>query len=226
MLVALSGCGRSQDGDPPTEVVVFAAASTEDVLREAGRRFEVATGTRVRFNFAASSTLAQQIRAGARADVFLSASVEWMDEAERSGDIISGSRIDLLGNSLVLIAPVGSAFEIDISPEFDFPARLPEVRRIAMGDPAHVPAGRYAKSALKSLGWWDALERLIIPAVDVRAALRLVEIGEVDAGVVYASDAAQSNRAVIIAPARGRDDRGLRAGRVCRVQRVSPRAGH
>lgn len=199
MLVAVSGCGRSQDGDPATEVVVFAAASTTDVMREAGRKFEDATGTKVLFNFAASSTLAQQIRSGARADVFLSASAEWMDEAERNSDIISGSRIDLLGNSLVLIAPVGNAFEIDMAPAFDFPARLPEVRRIAMGDPAHVPAGRYAKAALESLGWWDAMERLIIPAVDVRAALRLVEIGEVDAGVVYASDAAQSNRVVIIA---------------------------
>ena len=202
--MVLSGCGSGHESDLSGQpgsapVTVFAAASTTDVMREAGRRFEEATGTKVRFNFAASSTLAQQIAFGAKADLFLSASAEWMDEVERSGEVVAGSRVNLLGNALVMIAPIDSPFEIDMSPDFEFAAKLPAVRRIAMGDPAHVPAGRYARVAFTSLGWWDGLQRLIISTVDVRAALRLVELGEADAGVVYATDAAQSDRIVIIA---------------------------
>ena len=211
-LLMLCGCGSPNDSSRPTDaagsaLIVFATASSTDVMREAGRRFEASTGTRVQFNFAASSTLAQQIRSGAPADIFLSASVEWMDHVERSGGLTAGSRIDLLGNRLVLIAPVGDefggefggVFEVDISAEIDVAAHLPGVQRIAMGDPAHVPAGRYARSALETLGWWSAWEPRIIPTVDTRAALRLVEIGEVDAGVVFATDAARSQRVSIIA---------------------------
>lgn len=203
-LLVLSGCGSSNERDHLSEsdsaaIIVFAAASTTDVIREAGKRFEQTTGTRVQFNFAASSTLAQQIKSGAPADIYLSASVEWMDDLEQSGGLTAGSRFNLLGNQLVLVAPIGSEFEIDISPSVDVAAQLSGVRRIAMGDPAHVPAGRYARAALESLGWWTSWEPLIIPAVDVRAALRLVEIGEVDAGVVYSTDAAQSQRVAIVA---------------------------
>lgn len=183
----------------PARITVFAAASTTDVMREAGRRYEAATGTNVVFSFDSSSNLARQIKAGAPADVFISADERWMDDVVDAGEIREGTRTSLLGNDLVLIAPVGKGFEVSMTKEFDFTAALPEVKRIAVGDPAHVPAGRYARQALEALAWWNALEPLLISAQDVRAALRLVELGETDAGIVYSTDAKQSERVIVIA---------------------------
>jgi molybdate transport system substrate-binding protein len=151
------------------------------------------------FSFDASSSLARQIKLGSPADVYISADQRWMDDVESAGAIRAGTRQDLLANDLVVVAPAGRAFDLVVSSDFDFTARLPQVRRIAVGDQSHVPAGRYARQALESLGWWDALAPLLVPALDVRAALRLVEIGEVDAGIVYATDAAVSDRVVIVA---------------------------
>ncbi|MCC6660686.1 MAG: molybdate ABC transporter substrate-binding protein [Phycisphaerales bacterium] len=185
----------------PAQIVVFAAASTTDVLREAGHRFgESHHGITVVFSFDASSSLARQIRAGAAADIFISADERWMDDAAAAGEIREGTRTALLGNSLVLIAPVrGNQPRVEMNRNFNLAASNPWMTRIAVGDPAHVPAGRYARQALESLGWWASVEPLLVPAQDVRAALRLVEIGETDAGIVYSTDAARSQRVTVVA---------------------------
>ncbi len=205
-LLAGAGCERDpQSPTPapgqsaPSTITVFAAASTTDVLSEAGRRFEEATGNEVQFSFDSSSNLARQIKAGAPADLFISADERWMDDVATAGFIEAGTRVDLLGNALVLIAPAGQEFEVTMSNEFEFTGSLPQVTRIAVGDPAHVPAGRYARQALEALGWWDSLEGLLMPALDVRAALRLVELGEANAGIVYSTDAKASDTVVVIA---------------------------
>lgn len=205
LVILLGGCGERQPGVPsttmPAQIVVFAAASTTDVLREAGHRFgESHHGITVVFSFDASSSLARQIRAGAAADIFISADERWMDDAAAAGEIREGTRTALLGNSLVLIAPVrGNQPRVEMNRNFNLAASNPWMTRIAVGDPAHVPAGRYARQALESLGWWASVEPLLVPAQDVRAALRLVEIGETDAGIVYSTDAARSQRVTVVA---------------------------
>lgn len=192
-------CARGEAPRDARRLTVFAAASTTDVVQEAGRRFEARSGIEIVLSFDASSKLAKQIRAGAPADVYLSASRAWMDDVAAAGAVRAGTRQDLLANRLALAAPAGAAFEIEFAPGFDFTGRLPNVRRIAVGDPAYVPAGRYARQALEALGWWAELRPLLVPAMDVRAALRLVEIGEADAGIVYATDAGRSDRVVVVA---------------------------
>lgn len=198
--VCSGGCdSRSPGATSPETLTVFAAASTTDVMREVGRRFTAASGVEVRFSFNSSSTLARQIKAGSPTDVFLSADQKWMDDVAAAGALVATSRQDLLENRLVLIAPTKQPFAAELSPQFDFTARLPHVKRVATGDPSHVPAGRYAQQALESLGWWPAFKPLIVPAQDVRAALRLVELGEADAGIVYATDVAHSDHVTIVA---------------------------
>lgn len=199
LLAALAGAACSRSAPVPPAVTVFAAASTTDVMRHAGRRFEDATGIRVVFSFDSSSNLARQIRAGSPADVYLSADVKWMDELAAAGAIQESTRRDLLANDLVMIAPVNSgAVPVEMSSDFDFAERLPQIERIAVGDPDHVPAGRYAKQALIALGWWETLQPRVIPAQDVRAALRLVEMSEADAGIVYFTDAIASANVKVI----------------------------
>ncbi len=198
-LALAAGCERRQQPPLPAPLTVFAAASTQDVLREAGRRFEARSGVKPVFSFDASSNLARQIRSGSPADVFISADEKWMDDVAAAGMIRSDTRQDLLSNDLVMVAPAGEAFVVETTKDFDFTARLPQVKRIAVGDPAHVPAGRYARQALEALGWWDSLQGLLVPALDVRAALRLVEIGEADAGIVYSTDARQTEKVVVVA---------------------------
>ncbi len=170
-------------------VTLFAAASTVDVMNQAAAMFKARTGVEVKCSFDSSSTLAKQIIAGAPADVFLSADEKWMDEVEKSSAIDAKSRTNLLGNQLVLIAPADGAFEVKMERGFDFAAVLPAKARFALADPSHVPAGRYAKQSLEWLGWWSEVQLRIIAAQDVRAALRLVESGEAEAGVVYSTDA-------------------------------------
>jgi molybdate transport system substrate-binding protein len=204
LFVSFTGCEKKEQSNASLAVhtrtiTVFAAASTTDVMREAGRRFETATGTKVAFSFDSSSNLAKQLKAGAPADIFISADQNWMNDVAASGEIQATTREDLLGNELVFIAPVRHELTMDMSKDFDFRKSLPQIKRIAVGDPAHVPAGRYAKQALESLGWWTALEPLLIPAQDVRAALRLVELEEADAGIVYSTDAELSNKLKVIA---------------------------
>ena len=131
-------------------------------------------------------------------DVFLSANQEWMDRLEASARIAAGSRTDLLSNRLVLIAPAGAPLDFDIASDLRPEERFAAVRRVAIADSSHVPAGIYAKQALEALGWWESLEAMMAPALDVRAALRLVEIGEADLGIVYATDALASSGVAIV----------------------------
>ncbi len=169
-------------------VTVFAAASTAGAVAAVAKEFEISAKETVRGVFAASSILARQIAQGAPADIYLSANSAWMDELEAKNHLQAGSRVDLLGNSLVLIAPLDRAFEISIAPGFAL-AKALGGGRLAMGDPNHVPAGMYAKAALKRLGVWDSLSAKLAFANDARAALALVERGDAAAGIVYASDA-------------------------------------
>ncbi len=199
LLAALcAACSRAAPGSQP--ITIFAAASTTDVMRQAGRRFEDTTGIRVVFSFDSSSNLARQIKAGSPADVYLSADEAWMDDLAAAGAIRQGTRRDLLANELVLIAPADAEdVAVQMSSEFDFAGRLPQIRRIAIGDPDHVPAGRYARQALLALGWWETLQPRLVPAQDVRAALRLVEMSEADAGIVYSTDAIASTKVRVLA---------------------------
>lgn len=168
--------------------LVFAAASTTDALQEIGRAFTKEQGTAVEFAFGASSDLARQAVAGAPADAFLSADTAKMDQVEKAGLIVAGSRVDLLSNRLVVVVPADSKRKVSSA------ADLREVKQLTLADPAAVPAGLYAKAWMEKAGVWKDLETHVVPALDVRAALAAVEAGRVDAGVVYATDAAMSKR--------------------------------
>ena len=178
-------------------VTVFAASSASDCLLAIGRKYEAATGVKVRLNLASSSVLAKQIEGGAPCDIFLSADQEWMDYVAKRDRIQAASRRDLLGNRLVIITPTNHPLTIRLERDFDFAKVF--AGRLAVGDPAHVPAGKYAQEALQKLGWWDALQARLAPAENVRAALKLVERGETDAGIVYATDARASKGVVVAA---------------------------
>jgi molybdate transport system substrate-binding protein len=191
-----AGAGSAATAGAPAPLTVFAAATTADVVGRLAARFEAETGVRVKTSFAAASTLAKQIEQGARADVFLSGNAEWMDWLAARGRLRAGTRRDLLSNELVLIVPRGKTAAVRFEPSFDVGAALGP--RLAMGDPDHVPAGTYAKAALEQLGWWAALGPRVLPAKDVRAALAYVELGEADAGVVYRTDAAMTQRVTVV----------------------------
>ena len=167
--------------------MVFAAASTasaiQDVIALYGARGAVVA------SFAASSALARQIQNGAPADIYISANPRWMDSLAGAGLIEAASRRDLLGNRLVLIAPADSPVHVDLSAQPALDSLLGD-GRLALADPAHVPAGQYARAALEALGLWPAVAGAVAPMNNVRAALVLVERGEAPLGVVYATDAA------------------------------------
>lgn len=169
-------------------VTVFGAASLTNVLNELGQGFTASSGIPIRFSFAASSTLARQIESGAPAELFVSADTEWMDYLEQRGLIRKPSRIDLLSNRLALIAPADSTVELKIEPGFGLAAALAG-GRLSTGDPDNVPVGRYARSALTSLGVWNEVAERLVRAEDVRTALAFVARGEAPLGIVYATDA-------------------------------------
>jgi molybdate transport system substrate-binding protein len=175
------------------EVRVFAAVSLANAFQAVAEAWAAAGGAAVRFSFAASSTLARQVEQGAQAHIVASADEAWMDYLAARGLIVPESRRSPLGNTLVLIAPARSAQgPVAITPALDLAALLGPSGRIAVGDPAHVPAGRYAREALTRLGLWPAAERRLARADNVRAALLFVERGDAPAGIVYATDAAAS----------------------------------
>lgn len=187
LLVLLVGAAGSTRAETLT---IFAAASTTEAVQRAAALYEAESGDRIVPVFASSSTLAKQIAAAAPADVFLSASLAWMDYLEREGRLVPGSRRDLLHNHLVVVVPPGSQLAGGDRPAAELLRALPDGARLAIGDPDHVPAGIYARQALIGLGLWQDLADRIAPASDVRAALTLVERGETPAGIVYATDAA------------------------------------
>lgn len=170
------------------ELLVFAAASLTHALEELGSAWSRNTGSALKFSFAASSALARQLEAGAKADVLLSADLEWMDYAQARGLIDPRSRRDLLGNRLVLIAPASSAISLEIAPGFRLAAALGR-GRLATGDPDYVPVGRYARSALTALGVWSEVADRLVRADNARTALAFVSRGEAPLGIVYATDA-------------------------------------
>ncbi|UPY36993.1 molybdate ABC transporter substrate-binding protein [Sediminicoccus sp. KRV36] len=170
-------------------VTIFAAASLQDGLRAVARDWAAQGNPAPRLSFAASSALARQIEQGAPADLFLSADEPWMDVLAARGLIVEATRSSALGNALVLVAPADGAAPIVLQRGTDLAARLGPRGRLAMGDPAHVPAGRYAQAALEWMGQWEALAPRLARAENVRAALLLVERGEVPLGIVYATDA-------------------------------------
>ena len=171
------------------KVIVFAAASLKNALDDIANAWRRETGKQVTIAYAASSTLAKQIENGAPADLFISADPDWMNYLEQRKLIKPGSRSDLLGNSLVLIAPANSALRLTIAPGFPLAAAL-DGGKLAMGDPAAVPAGLYGKAALEKLGVWSSLSNHVAAAENVRAALLLVARGEAPLGIVYSTDAA------------------------------------
>jgi molybdate transport system substrate-binding protein len=169
-------------------VTVFAAASLKNALEEAGRAFTAKSGIKVVGVFASSSTLARQIERGAPADLYVAANVKWMDYLQGRNAIDAGTRVNLLRNRLVLIAPGSSQLSVRIQKGFPLDKLLGD-GRLAMGDPDHVPAGIYGKAALVSLGVWQSVEPKVARADNVRAALALVARGEARLGIVYATDA-------------------------------------
>jgi molybdate transport system substrate-binding protein len=178
-------------------LTVSAAASLREAVAELGGRYETARpGTTVRVNLGASGALRQQIEQGARVDVFISASRGPMDALAERGLVDTATRADLAGNSLVVVVPRGSAAVKDFRD-----LASPGVRRVALGAPASVPAGEYALEALRSLGAAEAVMAKTVYAQNVRQVLAYVESGNVDAGIVYATDAAASPRVAVAAAA-------------------------
>ena len=170
-------------------VTVFAAASMKNAIDDINAAFIKATGIKAVASLAASSALAKQIEQGAPADMFASADLDWMDYLEKKNLIKNDSRVNLLGNRLVLIAPKESKLNnVTIGQGFDI-AKLAGDGRIAVADVRAVPAGKYAKAALEKLGGWSAAEPKLASAENVRAALALVGRGEAPLGIVYETDA-------------------------------------
>lgn len=183
----------TQPPRPSTPLLVSAAISLTDALREIERAYVAADGDPVRFNFAGSNVLARQIVNGAPADIFISADTVQMDHAQRAGAIDPPTRRNVVANRLAVIVPRDARAPISGARDLTSPA----VRRIAIGDPAAVPAGRYARQYLERAGLWAAVQSKLVPLANVRAALAAAQSGGVDAAIVYESDAAVSNRVVV-----------------------------
>ena len=199
------GCSGAAGAASAEEITIFAAASTKDAVEEVAERYAEVGGGEVRTVFAASSALAKQIAQGAPADLYLSANPAWMDYLAERGAVDAASRVDLLGNRLVLIVPrdgdaapagLGELSAAALGGVLD--ATLADDRRLAIADPSHVPAGAYAKAALAALGLWRSLAERAVRTADVRAALALVDRGEAPVGIVYGTDARISSRVRIV----------------------------
>lgn len=198
---AAAGAAAPAGADKPTAAstsfLVYGAASLTDALGDAARIFSERTGVEIKTSFASSSVLAKQIEAGAPASVFVSADPEWMDYLAQRGLLKAGSRHDLLGNRLVLIAPADSRVGLRLRPGAPLAAAL-GAGRLATADPDGVPAGRYAREALTKLGLWKAVSPRLVRAENVRAALEYVARGEAPLGIVYRTDALADKRVRII----------------------------
>lgn len=180
-------------------LTVFAAASLTDALQKVTDEFTRSSGIPVRLSFAASSALAKQIEIGARADVFFSADQDWMDYVQERDLVDRSTRVELLGNRLALVAPIDSQVSIELANGAPIAEALGRSGRLAVGDPDSVPAGRYAKGALTSLGLWPQVERRLARAENVRVALLYVARGEAPLGIVYSTDARIEPRVKIVA---------------------------
>ena len=171
------------------DILVFGAASLKNALDDANALYLSQTSKKVVVSYGASSALARQIESGAPADLFISADLDWMDYVAQRNLIKPATRSNFLGNTLVLVAPADSKVTLTIARNFALAAALGG-GRLALADPAAVPAGKYGKAALEALGVWSSVADKIAPAPDVRAALVLVARGETPLGIVYQTDAA------------------------------------
>ena len=188
LLAWVVACGR---GD--SSLTVYAASSCTSVIEEAARVYADSTGQTVLTHFGASGVLARTIEEGAPADLFISADARWMDELSKKGLLEPATARIVAWNQLVFVVPSDA-----MQPPPAHAAALVNLDRIAIGDPETVPAGNYARQALNHMGVWSYLEPKLVQATDVRAVLALVERGEVDGGVVYATDA-RASRSVRVA---------------------------
>lgn len=179
------------------KVTVFAAASLKNALDDVSAAWKAGTGKETTNSYAASSALAKQIEAGAPADVFISADLDWMKYLSDKKLIADGTEVKLLGNRLVLVAPAASTASVTIAPGFDLAAVLAG-GKLAMGDVKSVPAGKYGKAALEKLGVWASVEGSLAQAENVRAALKLVASGEAPAGIVYQTDASEDKAVKVL----------------------------
>ncbi|MDA8408023.1 MAG: molybdate ABC transporter substrate-binding protein [Deltaproteobacteria bacterium] len=180
-----------------SQLMIFTAASTTNAINDIAAQFKRDTGVDVVASFASSSTLAKQIEEGAPASIFISADEDWMNYLSRKNLIDPHSRCDLLGNSLVLIAPANAKVSKITNIQSQIMSELAG-GRLATGDPDHVPVGKYAKAAFKNLGIWKDVEPRLARTSDVRGALALVERGETPLGIVYSTDAAISEKVKIV----------------------------
>lgn len=179
------------------DILVFGAASLKNALDDANAQYQRRTGGRIVVSYGASSALAKQIENGAPADIFISADLDWMDYVAQRKLIKPETRSNWLGNKLVLIAPAGSNVTLTIGPNFPLAQALGD-GRLAMADPASVPAGKYGKASLEALGVWTSVAGKIAPAQDVRATLIYVSRGEAPLGIVYQTDAAADKGVKIV----------------------------
>lgn len=189
VLSLLAACTEAPQPATHERVVVLAASSLQESLTAAAKAWEAQGKPAPVLSFAATSALARQVEQGAPADLFVSADEEWMDTLDREGLLRPGTRKDLLSNRLVLIAPEGGRVRS---------LAALGAGRLALADPASVPAGKYAKVALERFGQWAAVADKVVPAENVRAALALVERGEAPLGIVYATDAQASDKVEVI----------------------------
>jgi molybdate transport system substrate-binding protein len=185
--VAFAPSAQPARGD---EILVAAAASLTDALKDIGNSYQANSKYKVNFTFASSSTLARQIQEGAPADIFFSADLAQMDRIEKSGRLEPGTLKNFLSNQLVIIVPVDTRLAI-LSPADLLKA---DIKSVALAEPTSVPVGVYSSAYLRSLGLWDRIKRKIVPVLDARATLASVESGNVDAGFVYKTDAAISKK--------------------------------
>lgn len=197
-VVALVALFASCSGHAEEPVRMFAAASLTNALKDVATAWKKQGHPAPSLAFGASSALAKQIEAGAPADLFASADLQWMDYLDARGKMASGSRVNLLGNTLVLIVPKGKPFGVQMQRGFDIASAFKG--KLCTGEPGVVPAGIYAKESLENLGWWAKLGGRIVGTDDVRTALAFVERGECPAGIVYATDAAISEKVEVLAP--------------------------
>ena len=194
--LALAAPARADDTTKPG-LLVFAAASLTNALGEISANWTKSSGVPVKLSFASSAVLARQVEAGGRADAFVSADEEWMDYLDARSSIDRATRRVVVANRLVLIAPADSRIRLKIAPGFRLREALGK-GRLATGDPETVPVGRYARTALTSLGVWQRVADRIVPADNVRNALNFVARGETPLGIVYATDAQAENAVRVI----------------------------
>jgi len=199
-LAASTACSDAHESATPTpvELTVYAATSLRDALQEIGKAFEEREGVKLVFNFGSSGDLSRQIVAANQADVFFSADEKELDRVEQAGLVEAGTRRSLLSNQLVVVEPADATPSIFRSP-FD-PGQLAgaELELLSLANTETVPAGKYTKTWLQSLGVWERVASKVLPGIDVRAALAAVESGGARAGIVYRTDAARSSKVRVV----------------------------